>query len=308
MKAIAYSGFGGPEVLEWTELPDPPVGPDTVLVRTTAASVNPVDGVVREGTLKDYFPHRFPIVPGWDLSGVVERVGTAVTEYAAGDRVVGYVRRDDVQHGTYAELVPAPVRTLAKAPRDTGLATAAGLPLAGLTAWQALRAVRVGPGDTVLVNGASGGVGTFAVQLAGILGARVLGTAGETSADLVRSLGAEPVAYGDGLVDRVQQLAPDGVDALVDFHGSALAEAAALVSDASRVASVVDAKTVGELGGRYVFVRPDAADLAELVGFVDDGRLRIVVDRTLPVQEAAQAQQLSQDGHLHGKLILTVAS
>lgn len=307
MRAIAFDRFGGPDVLALTDLPEPPAGPDTVVVRTVATSVNPVDGLVREGHLQGFFPHSFPIVPGWDVAGIVERVGPAVTEFAAGDRVFGYVRRDDVQHGTYAALVPAPVRTLALAPTSIDLTHAAGIPLAGLTALQAIRAVDVRAGETALVNGASGGVGTFAVQIARSLGARVLGTASASSEELVRSLGAEPVAYGDGLVDGVHGAAADGVDAFLDFHGAALAQAPQVVKDPSRVVSVIDPGTVKSLGGKYVFVRPSAEDLAELARLVDAGEMRVVVDRVLPVEQAAAAQRLSQEGHLHGKLILTVA-
>ncbi|NHC12911.1 NADP-dependent oxidoreductase [Motilibacter deserti] len=307
MRAIAYDRFGGPEVLQLVDLPEPPVGPDSVLVRTRASSVNPVDWKVREGYLQALFPHNFPIVPGWDVSGVVERVGAAVTEFAEGDEVVGYVRRDDVQWGTFAELVPAPVRTLAKAPTaGTGLVEAAGLPLAGLTALQSLRAAGVGKGDTVLVHAAAGGVGTFAVQLARILGARVIGTAGESSAQLVRDLGGEPVAYGDGLADRVRELAGGPVDVALDFvGGEALEVSPELVSDPGRVVSVID-PAVKDKGGRYVFVRPSSGDLAELVGYLEAGTLRVVVDETFPLERAADAHRRSAEGHVHGKILVTV--
>jgi NADPH:quinone reductase-like Zn-dependent oxidoreductase len=308
VRAIAYDRFGGPEVLTVTELPDPPVGPDIVLVRTVAAAVNPVDIGIREGYLQSALPTHFPVVPGWDVAGVVERTGIDVSEYAPGDRVVGYVRRDEVQYGTYAEFVPAPVRTLAAAPRDLDLVTAAGIPLTGLTAWQSLHRVGVGDGDTVLVNGASGGVGTFGVQLARILGARVLGTASAASEELVRGLGVEPVRYGEGLAERVRALAPDGVDAVVDFAGGAgLHTAIELVKNRQRVASIVDPGII-QLGGRYVFVRPDPDDLAALVRLVDKGRLRVVVDTVLPLDEAAKAQEIVAGGHAHGKVILTLAS
>nr|WP_231126690.1 NADP-dependent oxidoreductase [Motilibacter aurantiacus] len=288
-------------------MPTPPVGPDAVLVRARASSVNPVDWKVRQGYLQAFFPHNFPIVPGWDVSGVVEQVGPAVTEFAPGDEVVGYVRRDDVQWGTFAELVPAPVRTLAKAPTGgTGLVEAAGLPLAGLTALQALRAAGVGEGDTVLVHAAAGGVGTFAVQLAHVLGARVLGTAGESSAQLVRDLGGEPLAYGEGLADRVRDLAGGPVDVALDFvGGDALVVSPQLVKDPGRVVSVID-PTVKEQGGRYVFVRPSASDLTELVGHLEAGTLRVVVDGTFPLERAADAHRRSEEGHVHGKLLVTI--
>ncbi|GAA3240552.1 hypothetical protein GCM10020256_62750 [Streptomyces thermocoprophilus] len=232
MKAITYDRYGGPEVLEYGELPDPKVGPDSVLVEVRAAAVNPVDWKCREGYLDGMFQAVFPVIPGWDVSGVVVRPGVAVTEFAPGDEVIGYVREDFLCRGTFAELVAAPVRTLARKPRNLGWAEAAGLPLAGLTAYQVLtKALGVGRGDTVLVHAAAGGVGSLAVQLARHFGARVIGTASEANHDFVRQLGAEPVAYGEGLVDRVRGLAPEGVDAAFDtVGGDALKASVALLS------------------------------------------------------------------------------
>jgi len=148
----------------------------------------------------------FPLIPGWDVAGVVEAVGADATEFAVGDEVVGYVRKDHLQHGTFAELVAAPVRTLARKPASLSWTEAAGLPLAGLTALQALRRVGVTAGDTVLVHGAAGGVGSLGVQVAVALGARAIGTASERNHEFLTSLGAEPAAYGDGLADRVRAL------------------------------------------------------------------------------------------------------
>jgi NADPH:quinone reductase-like Zn-dependent oxidoreductase len=305
MKAITFSQFGGPDRLELSDVEEPKVGPDVVLVRMRAAGVNPVDWKVREGGLDGAFFHHFPVVPGWDLAGVVERTGPAVTEFAPGDEVIGYVRRDEVQHGTYAELVPAPVRTLARRPVTASWAQAGGLPLAGLTALQSLRAAGVGESDTVLVHAASGGVGHLAVQVAQILGARVIGTCSPRNAEFVRSLGAEPVEYGAGLVDRVRGLAADGVDAAVDYvGGDALNASAELVARRSRIVSVVDAQTVKSLGGSYVFVRPAPNELAQLSGWVDAGRLVVEVQQTFPLADAAAAQDLVGEGHVRGKVVL----
>ena len=307
MRAIAIDRFGGTDVLRLTELPEPKVGPDWVLIRVRAAGVNPVDAMVRAGVLEPAFPTVFPLVPGWDVAGVVERVGPAVTEFSVGDEVVGYVRKDVISEGTYAELVAAQVRHVAPKPATASFEQAAGLPLAGLTAWQALDAAQVGEGDTVLVHAAAGGVGTLAVQLAVLRGARVIGTASEGNADYLRDLGAEPVTYGDGLVDRVAAMAPDGVDAALDLvGGESLDVSAKLVADAGRIVSIVDAETVLRLGGRYVFVRPDAAMLAGLSELVDAGTLRVEVSRTLPLEEAAQAHELIESGHGRGKVVLTV--
>lgn len=307
MRAIAITEYGSPEVLQAVDLPEPPVGPDVVLVRARAAGVNPVDYVVRRGYLDGAFPSHFPLVPGWDLAGVVERVGPAVTEFAPGDEVIGYVRRDHIQHGTYAELVPAPVRTLAPKPASASWAEAAAIPLVGLTALQSIDAAGVGETDTVLVHAAAGGVGSFAGQLARLRGARVIGTASEANADYLRSLGVEPVTYGEGLADRVRELAPSGIDASIDLvGGEALEVSAELTRDRGRIVSVVDAATVLELGGRYVFVRPDATQLGELSRLVDAGQLTVHVERTYPLAEAAQAHRDIESGHSRGKRVLEI--
>ncbi|KOV26139.1 alcohol dehydrogenase [Streptomyces sp. XY431] len=304
MKAIAIHRYGGPEVVEYTDLPDPKVGPDSVLVQVRAAGVNPVDWKVREGLLDGLLDAHFPLVMGWDAAGVVRAVGGGVTEFAPGDEVYGYVRKDAVEHGTYAELVAAPVRTLARKPAALDWAQAGGLPLAGLTALQSLRAVGTGPGDTVLVHAAAGGVGHLAVQIARALGARVIGTAGERNHAYLRELGAEPVRYGEGLAERVRELAPAGVDAALDLvGGDAVEVSAGLVADPARIASVADFG-VKARGGRYVWVRPDAAGLAELAALADAGRLTVTVASTFPLAQAASAQALSAEGRTRGKIVL----
>ncbi|MZG13302.1 alcohol dehydrogenase catalytic domain-containing protein, partial [Streptomyces sp. SID5914] len=203
MKAIALDGYGGPDDLRYTELPDPKVAPGEVLIRVRAAGVNPVDWKHAEGHLDPIMNTHFPLVPGWDVAGVVERVGFDAEEYAPGDEVFGYIRKDSVQHGAYAELVSAHVRMLARKPAALTWEQAAAVPLAGLTAYQAVKRIGVRAGDTVLVHAAAGGVGSFGVQIAVSLGARVIGTASPGNHDFVRELGAEPVTYGPGLADRV---------------------------------------------------------------------------------------------------------
>ncbi|MFG2904644.1 NADP-dependent oxidoreductase [Kitasatospora sp. NPDC048286] len=306
MKAIAINRYGGPEVVEYTDLPDPKVGPDSVLVEVRAAGVNPVDWKVRDGALDGILDAHFPLVMGWDVAGVVRAVGGAVTEFAPGDEVFGYVRKDAVEHGTYAELVSAPVRTLARKPAALDWAQSGGLPLAGLTALQSLRALRLAEGETVLVHAAAGGVGHLAVQLARAAGARVIGTAAERNHDFLRGLGADPVLYGEGLADRVRALAPDGVDAALDLVGhGAVRVSAELVADPGRIASVADFG-VKAVGGRYVWVRPDADGLAELAALADDGRLTVAVASTFPLAQAASAQALSAEGRTRGKIVLLV--
>ncbi|SNR28656.1 NADPH:quinone reductase [Haloechinothrix alba] len=310
MKAVVINEFGEADVLSPQTVEDPVVGPDAVLVEVRAAGVNPVDWKIRRGYLQGALPHHFPLIPGWDVAGVVRAAGPAVTDYREGDEVVGYVRKDHVQNGSYAELVAAPDRTLAHKPATSGFAEAAGLPLAGLTALQLLRAVRVGDGAVVLVHAAAGGVGHLAVQIAHALGAsRVIGTASPANHDFLRQLGAEPVTYGDGLADRVAGLVGgDGkVDAALDFiGGQALTDSPGLVRDAARHGTVVDAQTAGKQGGQYVFVRPDSAGLAWLGRLMDEGKLTVEVQRTYPLKQAADAHRLVEDGHVRGKVVLTV--
>lgn len=299
--------YGGPETLRLQEVPEPKLGPDALLVRVRAAGVNPVDYKIRQGYLDGAFPVVWPLVPGWDVAGVVERVGPGVTELAPGDEVMGYLRKDFLGEGTYAERVTGAVRHWARKPAGTSFAEAAGLPLAGLTAAQALAAAGVSAGDTVLVHAAGGGVGTFATQLARLAGARVLGTGGQAGVERLRRLGAEPVAYGEGLADRVRELAPEGVDAVLDLVGGpALEGSGKLVREPARVVSIVDAATVLGMGGRYVFVRPDPEGLEELGRRVEEGALRVEVAEAFPLAEAAEAHRRIEAGHVPGKLVLEV--
>ncbi|KOG66516.1 alcohol dehydrogenase [Streptomyces griseoflavus] len=304
MKAVIAHSYGDPDTLTWTDQPDPKVGPDSVLVRVKAAGVNPVDWKVLAGYLDPMMDVHFPLIPGWDVAGVVEAVGQDATEFDVGDEVVGYVRKDEVQHGTFAELVAAPVRTLARKPAALDWQQAAGLPLAGLTALQALDRVGATKGETVLVHAAAGGVGSFAVQIAVARGARVIGTASERNHDFLRSLGAEPVTYGDGLAGRVRELAPDGVDAAVDFVGNGVIDVSQeLLRDTSRVASIADSE-VKRKGGHMVWVRPDHAGLTALGDLADAGKLTVHVDTVLPLSEAAEAFRRSQEGRTRGKIVL----
>ncbi|TFV78341.1 NADP-dependent oxidoreductase [Blastococcus sp. CT_GayMR19] len=306
MRGIAYDRFGGEDVLQLrNDLPDPPVGPDTVLVRVHAAGVNPVDMAIREGYLAGAYPHSFPITPGWDVAGVVEAFGSAVVHFAPGDEVFGYVRRDDVRWGTTAEFVPAPQRCLAHKPESLSFAEAGALPLAGLTAYQALtEALDVGEGDRVLVHRAAGGVGFNAVQIAVALGAHVIGTASPRNHGFLRDAGAaEVLDYSAGPTS--EQLS-EPVDAVLDLvGGDVLADAPKQVRDVSRIVSVVD-PAVNDMGGRYVFVRPEQHDLEELGRMADAGQLRVPIAKAFPLERTAEAQRLVAGGHVRGKVVVTL--
>jgi NADPH:quinone reductase-like Zn-dependent oxidoreductase len=307
MKAAIYDEYGSADVLQVREVDDPPVGPDTVLVRARATSVNPVDYKVREGYLRGAFPHHLPIIPGWDVAGVVEAVGPAVrTGLEVGDEVYGYVRRDDVCFGTAAELVPAPERTVVRRPVNVSFEEAAAVPLAGGTAYQALvEALDVRRGERVLIHAASGGVGHFAVQIAKHLGAHVIGTASPGNHDALRELGADEVLdYHAGPVSE-QLSAP--VDAVLDLvGGDALADAPRQVAGGTRIASVIDPDTVLGLGGSYVFVRPDRATLDALRGLVEDGHVRVVLSGTFDLDDIAEAHRAAEKGNGPGKVAVTI--
>ncbi|MFJ9662333.1 NADP-dependent oxidoreductase [Streptomyces griseoflavus] len=308
MKAISYARYGGPEVLELGEVDDPKVGPDAVLVKVRAAAVNPVDWKCREGYLDAILPAVFPVVPGWDVSGVVVQPGPAVPEFSVGDEVIGYVRADVLSGGTFAEYVAAPVRTLARKPGSMSFEEAAGLPLAGLTAHQMLsRVLGVRRGESVLVHAAAGGVGSIAVQLAVHLGARVIGTASERNHDFVRELGGEPVSHGAGLAERVRELVPGGVDAVFDsVGGDTLRASVNLLAPEGRLASIADPEVVS-LGGQYWFVRPDPQDLQHLSDLADQGVVTVHVSETFPLERAADAHRLNEEGRTRGKIVVRVS-
>ncbi|MFG2397266.1 NADP-dependent oxidoreductase [Streptomyces lydicus] len=307
MKAISAKRYGDPDVLEYGDQPDPRVAPDSVLIRVKAAGVNPVDWKVLAGYLDPMVDAHFPLIPGWDVAGVVEALGADVPEYEVGDEVMGYVRKDEIQHGTYAELVAAPVRTLARKPAALDWQQAAGLPLAGLTAYQASRRVGTAAGETALVHAAAGGVGSLAVQILVAQGVRVIGTASERNHDFLRSLGAEPVTYGEGLADRVRALAPEGVDVALDFVGGGVVDLSQkLLKDRGRVASIADGE-VTQKGGHLVWVRPDSAGLTALGALADAGKLTVHVDAVFPLSEAAEALRRSQEGRTRGKIVLEMS-
>jgi NADPH:quinone reductase-like Zn-dependent oxidoreductase len=306
VRGAAFGRFGDLDVLTVRDdLPEPPVGPDTVLVRTHAAGVNPVDLAIRAGMLAGAYPHHFPIVPGWELAGVVEAAGPAVHDLAPGDEVFGYVRRDEVQWGAMAELVPAPQRCVARKPGSLSFAEAGAVPLGGLTAYQALtEALDVGEGDRVLVHRGAGGVGFFAVQIAAALGAHVVATASPRNHGFLRDAGAAEVL--DHSAGPVSGQLAEPVDAVLDLvGGDTLADAPKQVRDPARIVSVVD-PGVRDLGGRYVFVRPDAHDLEELARMADAGQLRVAIAKAFPLEQVADAQRLVGEGHVRGKVVITL--
>ncbi|WP_448608983.1 quinone oxidoreductase family protein [Geodermatophilus sp. URMC 60] len=306
-RVVEATAYGGPEVLTVVDRPVGDPGPGQARVEVRAAGINPADWKSYTGAFGTD-PAALPRRLGFEVSGVVTAVGPDVP-FAVGDEVIGF----RVSGGYAAELV-VPAAALVPKPASLPWEQAAGLMLTGATAVHALTATGVGPGDTVLVHGAAGGVGLMAVQLAALRGARVIGTVGGDGADLVRRLGAEPVRYGDGLAGRVRDLAPGGVDAALDLVGTdeAVDVSLELVADRQRIATVAAFGRAATDGIRALGGGPgadpgtelrDAArpDLAEAAGA---GRLEVVVAATFPLEEVAAAHRQGMAGHTHGKLVL----
>lgn len=307
MRALYYDGFGGPDVLRVGELPDPHIGPDSLLVKVVAAGINPVDDKVREGYLAGLIDTVFPVVPGWDVAGIVVKPGLDTPEFAAGDEVLAYARKDVVQGGTLAELVSVPVRTASHKPAEVSFEDAAALPLTGLTALQSVRRSGLKAGDTVLIHAAAGGVGSFATQLAVRAGATVVGTAGEANHDYLRALGAAPVTYGEGLAARAREYAPDGFDVVLDYvGGEALDITRDVLKPGGSVVSIADRRAATEFGGLYAWVRPDADDLAELAGLVASGDLTVTISEVFDLDHAADAFRVLAGGHTRGKIVVRI--
>ncbi len=276
MKAIHYRRYGGPEVLEFGELPDPKVGPDKVLVKVHAAAVNPVDWKCQAGYMDTVLDTVFPVVPGWDVSGVVVQPGVSVPEFAVGDEVMEVRPR--------GRPVPRHLRRVRRRPRADPGPQAARAQLRGarrrcrsssLTAYQVItRALRLREGETLLVHAAAGGVGAMAVQLARHLGADVIGAVRESGVERVQELGARPVVYGDRFVSRVRELAPHGVQAAFDtLGGQSLKDSANVLAPEGRLASIADGDVVG-LGGGTSSSAPTPTDLAALAALAERASCR----------------------------------
>ncbi len=306
MKAMTYSEYGNPDVLELTERPMPKVGPGMVLVKVKASAVNPVDWKIMAGYLDSFMDLQFPAIPGWDVAGVVEAVGIDAPHFKPGDEVISYGRKDYVHGGSFAEYIALPERLLARKPESLDWNESAGLPLAGLTAFQVLNRLGLRSGETALVHGGAGGVGSLGIQIAVARGAKVIATASEKNHDFLRSLGAEPVAYGEGLADRVKALRPGGVDVVADFVGGNLEATLEVLAANGRHASIADSEVEAH-GGTWMWVNPVGAELQQLSEMVDEHKIRVEVAQALPLAEAADAFRLNMEGHTRGKIVVTVA-
>ncbi|MFE2991200.1 NADP-dependent oxidoreductase [Streptomyces sp. NPDC059262] len=307
MEAIVFEEFGGPEVLRFKDdVAEPHAGPGQVRVRVAAVGVNPIEYKIRNGWMEQVFPTALPAVPGNEFAGTVDEVGEGVTGLSVGDEVLGWT-----ETGAYAAYALA--QASAVAPRPTGLkpAEAASLPIAGETAQRVLDLLGVRSGETLLIHGAAGAVGSMGVQLAVALGATVIGTASPANHEYLRSVGAVPVAYGDGLVERVRAVAPQGVDAVFDAAGKgALAASVELRGGTpDRVVTIAD-PDAAKYNVPFASGGSDRAKaregLTHQAALVATGKLHISIADTFPLRDAAKVQTLSESGHVRGKLVLLV--
>ncbi|WP_193597784.1 NADP-dependent oxidoreductase [Microbacterium sp. YJN-G] len=304
MRAVVYDRFTKDfDDLQLREVPEPKVAPGSVLIEVKAAGVNPVDWKVMAGYLDAILPTQFPVIPGWDVAGVVIATGADTPEFQVGDEVMAYARKDVVGAGTFAERVAVPVQAVARKPASLTWEQAGGLPLAGGTALRCIDALGELHARTVLIHGASGGVGSLAVQIAIARGARVIGTASERNHDYLRGLGAHPITYGEGLADRVRALVDGPVDAVADFAGGMMRDTIDVLEPDGVHVSVADSSAAAH-GGRYIWVRPDGAETARLASLADEGRLHVEVAEAFPLDRVADAFRASASGHTRGKLVI----
>lgn len=300
MKAVQFSQFGGPEVLEVVDVPEPQPTPGQIRIAVRAVGVNPIDWKVRSGAMGGDLPRRV----GQEVAGVVDAVGEGVSDVSPGDEVFGF----PAGGGGAAEY--AVLREYARIPASLDFAGAAGLPVAVETAVRTLDLLGVTEGQTLLINGASGAVGQSAVQLAVGRGVRVIGTASEGNHEFLRSLGAEPTTYGVGLADRVRALVPDGVDCALDASGGGvLPDLVALTGSPEHVVTIADYPGAQETG--VAFTGGAGAEravhaLRDIGPLIESGKFTLPVAQTFPLDEVADAQRAGEQGHLPGKILLLV--
>jgi len=308
MKAVRIHEYGGSDVLRYEDAPRPEAGPGEVLIRVHAAGVNPVDVGVRLGFLQERLRYALPMIPGWDVSGVVEAVGPGVSRLKVGDEV--YSRPDIVRNGSYAEYIVVKESEVALKPKSIDHLHAAAIPLAALTAWQALfDAGKLSAGQTVLIHGAAGGVGNYAVQFAKLKGARVIGTASARNHEFLRLLGADQVI--DYNTTKFETVAHD-VDVVLDtITGETADRSYGVIKKGGIYVSILmppSAEKAAAHGVRvvHVFVQPNVGQLDEIAKLVDSGKLRVTIEKVFPLAEARAAQELSATKHTRGKIVLHV--
>jgi len=309
MKAIVMHNYGGPDVLKFEDVPRPEPKESEILVRVVAAGVNPVDGMVRAGMFAKYAKTPFPMIPGYDIAGIVEKTGTKIAKFKKGDSIYAYISLKD--GGGYAAYAAATEKEASAKPQSLTYVEAAAVPLVALTAWQALiDTAKLSAGQTVLIHGGSGGVGTFAIQIAKARGAKVIATASTVNQDLLKELGAD-VAI-DYTKTKFEEVAKD-VDVVLDSVGKdTLARSYGVVKKGGFIVSLVARPDQAELDkygirGASLNVQPNSDELAEIGNLIDEKKIRVIVSQTFPLSEAAKAQEQVATGHTRGKIVLKVA-
>lgn len=311
MKATYFEDFGELDNIQIGTLEGPEPGEGEVLVRVKAAGVNPVDAAVARGMLNEVIPAEFPAIPGWDMAGIVEECGYAARRFEEGDEVFAYARRPTVQQGTFAEYISIPESYLAKRPQQLSMEASGGIPLVGLTAYQSLfQFGNLKKGDTLLILGGSGGVGTMAIQLAKTVGAKVIGVAGDSNQDYMKELGAdETIDYSAGDVgEAVKEVAPDEVDFI--FHcsrGNSLEQSMGTLKSGGQLISITnsDPDIPEDINFQYVFVEPNAKQLKHIQQLADEGKVQVPVSKTYDLDEVETALQEIESLHTRGKTVIT---
>jgi len=332
MKAVLADNYGGPEVLQIEDVPAPRVGPNGVLVKIHASSVNPLDWKLRKGLLAPLWKLRFPVIWGCDCSGVVSEVGSAVTLFKPGDEVYGFKHGKVAQtyRGTYCEYAVLPENTIARKPHNLTHEQAAAVPLAAVTAWQALSNLgKLKPTSRVLIHACAGGVGVFAIQIAKAFGATVAATAGSANQQLLRELGADlPIDYTrERIEDKVSgyDIVLDGVGKSVwsssfkvlRFGGRLVtltvpiphAPAGRLRFFGSALSGVASGKVRGWMTGKRLLitsVKPRGGDLEKITGLIEAGKIRPIIEKVFPLEQIADAHRLSEAGHARGKIVIKI--
>jgi NADPH:quinone reductase-like Zn-dependent oxidoreductase len=307
-KAVRYDEFGGIDVLRVDEVERPVPGDGQVLVRVKAAGINPSEAVIRTGAVADLFPSTFPSGQGSDLAGVIEEAGAGVAGFPPGDEVIGFSQK----RASQAELVLVEAGDLTRKPEKVPWEVAGSLYVVGVTAWGAVQSVRLKEGETVVISGAAGGVGSLAVQLARRTGATVIGLAGESNHEWLRGHDVIPVAYGEGVADRVadriRAAAPSGVDAFIDTFGDGYVELAlALGVSTDRIDTIADFAAAGKHGVKTdggVAAGPGAKVLAELADLIAEGHLEVPIANVYPLAQVREAYTELERRHTHGKIVL----
>ena len=316
MKAMVIDGFGGPEQLHPAEIKTPEPQSGEVLIKIECTSVNPVDWKIREGMLESLFPHDFPLVLGWDAAGTVAAVGDGVRPSRIGERVYAYCRKPRVQWGTYAEYVTMSAAAIAPMPQVLSFAEAAGIPLVGLTSWQALFTVaHLAAGQSVLILNGAGGTGSLAIQFAKHAGASVFACASAANHEYLRSLGADVVIdyRSADVIAEVTAHAPEGVDVIyANIGGEPHRRSYGLLKAGGTLATIVDeadedaAKAVGATA-LYHFVEPDGGQLREIARLIEAGFVKPPQMTVMKLEEAAEAHRMGEGNHVRGKIVLSVA-